>query len=123
MNLQAKLTDRQFQILELMATGLQQKEVANLLDISVKTVDNHIQVIKQKIGINNDRELTVFYFCRRFSIPYALIAIKRHLSALLLVCIFSIQIIHGDSFQARRVRSLRSSRRYECLTDNLQTYE
>lgn len=123
MNLEARLTKRQDQVLELIATGCQQKEAAEILHISVKTIDNHVQAIKQRISVNNDRELTVFYFCRRFAIPYAVVAIKKGTSVLLLYIILTIQIYYGDSFQARRARTVRSGRRYEYVTDNPESDE
>src|SRR5438552_18424517 len=45
------LTDREVQVLRLIARGLTNKEAANALDVSVKTVDNHLQHIYEKLGV------------------------------------------------------------------------
>jgi HD-GYP domain-containing protein (c-di-GMP phosphodiesterase class II) len=47
----AGLTDREVDVLRLVARGLTNKEVASSLDISVKTAGNHLQNVFQKIGV------------------------------------------------------------------------
>jgi DNA-binding CsgD family transcriptional regulator len=44
------LTERQKQILQLIANDLTSKEMAERLGISPKTVDFHKQVLRQKLG-------------------------------------------------------------------------
>jgi len=48
-----KLTDRELQILRLLADGLSQPETAKELTISSKTVGTHIQNILGKLGVRN----------------------------------------------------------------------
>ena len=53
MNIQAELTEREEEIAEVMGLGaISQKEAANILGISIKTVDNTLQKIKEKAGIS-----------------------------------------------------------------------
>ena len=54
------LTDREGQVLALLARGLQTKQVANALDISVKTADRHVQNIYVKIGVSSRAAATMF---------------------------------------------------------------
>ena len=56
----AGLTEREAQILGLLARGLQTKQVARELDISAKTVDRHIQNSYRKIGVSSRAAATLF---------------------------------------------------------------
>ncbi|MEO0949243.1 MAG: helix-turn-helix transcriptional regulator, partial [Cyanobacteria bacterium J06641_5] len=47
------LSDRELQIVELVATGLTNQEIAQKLDISKRTVDNHISNILTKTKTEN----------------------------------------------------------------------
>jgi DNA-binding NarL/FixJ family response regulator len=54
------LTDREKEILKLVAEGHTSKEVADILSISPKTADNHRANILRKLGLRNVHELTRF---------------------------------------------------------------
>jgi DNA-binding NarL/FixJ family response regulator len=54
------LTDREVQVLKLIAYGLTNKEISCHLLISVATVENHIHHIYEKLGISN-RAQAVWY--------------------------------------------------------------
>ena len=54
------LTDREKEILKLVAEGHTSKEVADILSISPKTADNHRANILRKLGLRNIHELTRF---------------------------------------------------------------
>jgi HD-GYP domain-containing protein (c-di-GMP phosphodiesterase class II) len=47
----AGLTDREVDVLRLLARGLTNKEIANQLDISTKTAGHHVQHIFEKLGV------------------------------------------------------------------------
>jgi DNA-binding NarL/FixJ family response regulator len=47
------LSDRELQIVELVAAGLTNQEIAEKLEISKRTVDNHISNILTKTGTGN----------------------------------------------------------------------
>ncbi|MGB0885115.1 MAG: response regulator transcription factor [Chitinophagales bacterium] len=48
-----KLTKREIEIIEKISEGLCSKEIANVLYISVRTVETHRKNIKLKLGYNN----------------------------------------------------------------------
>jgi len=52
----AGLTERQLEILRLVATGLSNAEIAQRLVVSPRTVDHHVSAILQKLGVHTRRE-------------------------------------------------------------------
>lgn len=56
----AGLSERELEVLRLIARGHSKKQVASLLTISEKTVDNHIQHIYSKIGVSTRAGATLF---------------------------------------------------------------
>lgn len=54
------LTDREKQVLKLVADGLSNKEVAEVLGISVKTAMSHREKVMEKLGLHNRTELVRF---------------------------------------------------------------
>lgn len=54
------LTAREAEVVGLLARGLTTKQVAAALDISVKTVDNHIQNAYRKMGVSSRAAATLF---------------------------------------------------------------
>jgi DNA-binding CsgD family transcriptional regulator len=51
------LTARELEIARLSATGLSSRAVSDRLEISVRTVDNHLGNVYSKLGISGRREL------------------------------------------------------------------
>jgi DNA-binding NarL/FixJ family response regulator len=58
------LTDREVEILTLLANGMGNKQIAYGLKISEKTVRNHVSNMYQKLGIY-DRTQAVLYAVRK----------------------------------------------------------
>lgn len=56
----AELTQREFEVLRLMAQGFNNAEIAGQLNISKGTVKNHIANIYDKLGIANERAAVAF---------------------------------------------------------------
>jgi len=56
----AGLTEREVEVIALLARGLQTKQVARELEISAKTADRHIQNAYRKIGVSSRAAATVF---------------------------------------------------------------
>ncbi len=59
-DLYASLTDREKQVLKLVAEGNSNKEVAQVLGISVKTAMSHRERVMQKLAIHNRTDLVKF---------------------------------------------------------------
>lgn len=58
------LTDRELEVLRLLATGETNRQIANRLWISERTVDNHVQNIYRKINVS-DRVQAILYAIRK----------------------------------------------------------
>ncbi|HEY6694748.1 MAG TPA: LuxR C-terminal-related transcriptional regulator, partial [Solirubrobacteraceae bacterium] len=56
----AGLTEREAEVVGLLARGLQTKQVARALGISVKTADRHVQNAYGKIGVSTRAAATLF---------------------------------------------------------------
>jgi len=54
------LSLREFEVLELLKSGKSTKEIASLLQVSVRTVDIHRARIKRKLGLRTGAELIAF---------------------------------------------------------------
>lgn len=59
-----RLSDREIEVLERIAAGGSNKEIADILGISTQTVKNHISSILRKLSLN-DRTQAVLYALRR----------------------------------------------------------
>jgi two-component system NarL family response regulator len=55
-----KLTDRELQVLKLVAQGLSNREVAEQLFISENTVKNHVRNILEKLHLHSRMEAVVY---------------------------------------------------------------
>jgi DNA-binding NarL/FixJ family response regulator len=63
----ASLTDREFQIFSMLATGIRKSEIAEKLSISINTLSNHRNNIMKKMNISSNTELT------RYAIQHGII--------------------------------------------------
>ncbi|MHC4443381.1 MAG: response regulator [Planctomycetota bacterium] len=54
------LTDREFQVLSKLALGLTNREIADDLSVSIKTVDAHRLNLLSKLNLRNNSEITKF---------------------------------------------------------------
>lgn len=60
------LTKREVEVLKLLAEGLFNKEIASKLDISEKTVKNHVSNIFKKIGVSDRTQAAVYAIKNNF---------------------------------------------------------
>lgn len=59
-NLEAALTQRELDVLKLLATGFTNKQIAEQLGISYETVKEHVQHLLQKIGVTDRTQAAVW---------------------------------------------------------------
>jgi DNA-binding NarL/FixJ family response regulator len=54
------LTDREKEVLQLVAEGKSNKEVAGVLEVSNHTVESHRNNLMQKLGLHNTAEIVLY---------------------------------------------------------------
>ena len=54
------LSDREFEVFEMIGQGIQSREIAETLHLSVKTVDAHREHIKKKLGLASATDLLMY---------------------------------------------------------------
>lgn len=55
------ISNREYEVMNLLSHGLSEKEIAERLFISPKTVNNHLTNIRQKIGVTKNIEIVAYY--------------------------------------------------------------
>ena len=65
----ATLSSRETEVAKLIAWGMAKKEIADLLSISERTVENHTRTIYKKVGVSKSNELSAWWFCSQYNIP------------------------------------------------------
>jgi len=109
----SELTPREQQVSELIAWGSSKKEVAHLLFISERTVDQHVRNIYEKTGCDKINELSAWWFCNRFNISFNLSPLVSKAIAGILLIIFSYGEIHDTSqYTQQRSSRIRIERLY-----------
>ncbi|MFK7848874.1 MAG: response regulator [Rhodothermales bacterium] len=53
----ASLSDREFQVFQYIGEGGSHQEIADRLNLSIKTIESHVERIKNKLGLKSGREL------------------------------------------------------------------
>jgi ATP/maltotriose-dependent transcriptional regulator MalT len=56
-----KLTERQREVVELIAAGMSNDEVGERLGISPRTAKAHSDVLRQKLGVSRRRQIPIAY--------------------------------------------------------------
>jgi DNA-binding NarL/FixJ family response regulator len=68
-NMLPQLTDRENQVLKLIADGLTNREISGRLEISESTVENHIHHIYEKLGISRRAQAVVYALQSKTILP------------------------------------------------------
>ena len=69
MNIDAKLSEREEEIAEWIASGKRSKEIADALFRSQRTIENTAWNIRKKIEVSNSVEVCVHWFVKKHKIP------------------------------------------------------
>ncbi len=54
------LSDREFEVFELIGQGIQSRDIAQALKVSIKTVDAHREHLKKKLGVETRTDLLMY---------------------------------------------------------------
>lgn len=52
----------------MIAWGFSKKDIANKLDISERTVENHTRALYKKANVSKSNELAAWWFCKTYGI-------------------------------------------------------
>lgn len=55
------ISKREMEIIECLSHGMSEKEIGEKLFISPKTVNNHMDNIRRKLGVNKNIEIVAYY--------------------------------------------------------------
>lgn len=104
MRLKVELSRRETEVAHLLAWGASKKEVADMLFISTRTVENTARNIYAKVGIQKATELCVWWFCTKHNVPVSLDPLKRTFVAVALLLIILPKELtgNGDFFRVGR---------------------
>lgn len=110
MNNEAVLSNRETQVAELLAWGAAKKEVADMLAISTRTVENTTRKIYTKCGIQKATELCVWWFTTKCGVSMNLSPIKRRIGAIALFLLMTPTLFGQNNPDMARCRTARSCR-------------
>lgn len=104
------LTKQEKKVADLVCIGFSDKEVADVLCVSTRTVVNHKQNIFQKLGVNKSTELTAWYWCTKLNTQFDLKELKKQAIVLIFIgCIIpTIYSFDHSVFRYGRVRTSRA---------------
>ena len=88
-----KLGQRELQVVQFVAWGASQKEIADELGISCRTVDNTVRHAKEKLGLQKCTELAAWWFCTTFGISFQLSPLRRKILAICLLLLFVLSVM------------------------------
>lgn len=81
------LFGRERQVADLLARGLSEKEIADKLNISPATVNNHTRNIRTKFGLNKNSEIVLLYISMRNKKPFNIHNIREYGISIILVMV------------------------------------
>ena len=106
----AVLSNRETQVAELLAWGAAKKEVADMLTISTRTVENITRNVYVKIGIQKATELCVWWFTTKCGVSMNLSPFKRRMGALVLLLLMTPTAFGQNNPDMARCRTARTCR-------------
>lgn len=84
-SVEPSFSTREREVADLMARGLSEKEIAEKLNISAATVNNHTRNIREKFGLTKNTEIVLLYIAERNQKPFNLSDIRKYGISIILV--------------------------------------
>lgn len=81
------LTKQERNIADLLARGLSEKEIADKLNISSATVNNHTWNIRAKLSVNKNTEVILAYIANLNNKPFSIRNIREYGISIILILI------------------------------------
>jgi len=107
MNDTIKLAPRQSEVTRYIAWGATKKDVANILNMPIRTVENTLRRVFAKTGVTKVNELAAWFFCHEYNISMDLSPIKRQITsmAMMMLIVFELFNFDGSEMRVRRTKS------------------
>ena len=106
MNLNAVLTKRENEVTKLIAWGATKKDVANILNRSIRTIENTCRNIFEKTGVTKVNELSAWFFCHEFNISLDFSPLKQRVAALSMFILVLFEIFNFNASDMRGRKSI-----------------
>lgn len=120
MNLNARLTDRETQVAEIIAWGGSRKEVAGHLGIKTMTVANHQRNIYEKAEVRSLNQLAAWWFCAKHGISTTLNPLAPVIALLMFFITLADQLTPGnDMIRTQKTAKVRRKRKDDSKTNSL----
>lgn len=84
-SVKTSFTAREAEIADLLARGMSEKEIAEKLNISPATVNNHTRNIREKFGLNKNIEIILIYIAYKNNKKFSLGRIRQMGISIILV--------------------------------------
>lgn len=115
--MRATLTNQELKVANLLGVGYSDKEAADILNCSNRTIINHKAHIFEKLQINKVTELVIWHWCMKTGIEFDLKELRKQIIALFFFIIITPTISSIDvKPRARRVRFSRNVKQTELIT-------
>lgn len=85
-----ELTPKENTAYNLNGAGLQAKEIADKMGVAYETVKSYMKSIKEKLGLQIDKEITAHFYCKMMGKDFA--EIKKQIIASCLLLIFLLYV-------------------------------
>lgn len=105
---QMELTKQEMKVAQLVSVGYSDKEAADALHISTRTVVNHKQNIFEKLGISKATELVAWFWWMKFAKSFDLNELKKQVVAMFFLFCMLTSTVDFDHNQWRQQRSRRA---------------
>lgn len=114
-----ELTGQENTAYNLNGAGLQTKEIADKMGVGYETVKSYMKAIKQKLGLNKDKEITAHFWCKMMDRDFS--EIKKQIISSCLLLIFLLYLPCTAFPMRRRVTNNRVRHTIEVRRNELTT--
>lgn len=90
------ISQREEQIVELLSHGLSEKEIADKLFLSARTVGNHLTNIRQKLGVNKNIEIVAYFLARLRGKPFDVKLLREYGISIFIILVNVCEMNHTD---------------------------
>ena len=90
------ISQREEQIVELLSHGLSEKEIADKLFLSARTVGNHLTNIRQKLGVNKNIEIVAYHLARLRGKPFDVKLLREYGISIFIILVNVCEMNHTD---------------------------